>query len=514
MTTLPLRAPLRAIDAFLDRTSMYRLLLYALLAMLGIATALAALGLLNFSPLALLLSAGFLVAMCWAANTLLAWVFRVSTNVESALITALILALMLDPAKTSDGWQFLGWAAILAMVSKFVIGWWGKHVFNPAAIAVVITALAVHETASWWVASAPMLPVTLLGGWLIVRKLRLEAMVGVFLLAALLATALACMLLNLSLVNELRTLLVESPLIFIGSIMLTEPMTTPPTRKLRLIYAALVGALIVPQAHLGSLYSTPELALVIGNIYAYVVSPKRRLALRLRKRARLAPDIVEFIFRPSEKLAFAPGQYMEFTLGHPATDERGNRRYFTLASSPTENQIRLGVRFYPQGSSFKRALARLDGRTDVLAGQLAGDFTLPEDATRKLAFIAGGIGVTPFRSMLKYLIDTGQRRDIIMLYANRAPQEIVYQDVLAEAQARLGARICYTLTDPAAVPRGWQGAQGRVDGRMIAALIPDYRERLFYLSGPPAMVRATEHALSRLGVPRSRIKLDSFSGLT
>ncbi|HEX5572356.1 MAG TPA: oxidoreductase, partial [Ktedonobacterales bacterium] len=148
------------------------------------------------------------------------------------------------------------------------------------------------------------------------------------------------------------------------------------------------------------------------------------------------------------------------------------------------------------------------------AGQLAGDFTLPEDATRKLAFIAGGIGVTPFRSMLKYLIDTGQRRDIIMLYANRAPQEIVYQDVLAEAQARLGARICYTLTDPAAVPRGWQGAQGRVDGRMIAALIPDYRERLFYLSGPPAMVRATEHALSRLGVPRSRIKLDSFSGLT
>ncbi len=511
MKTFPL---LRTIDAFLDRTTMYRLLLYVLLAVLGIAALLAALGLLAFSPLALLLSAGFLVAMCWAANTLLAWVFRVSTNVESALITALILALMLDPATTSDGWQFLGWAAILAMASKFVIGLWSKHIFNPAAIAVIITAVALGNTASWWVASGPMLPVTLIGGYLIVRKIRQEAMVGVFLLAALVTTCLASLALHVSLLGELRTLVVESPLIFVGSIMLTEPLTAPPTQRLRLIYGALVGVLIVPQMHLGPIYSTPELALILGNLYSYAVSPKRRLTLRLRKRVRLAPDIMEFVFRPTQKLAFAPGQYMEFTLGHPQIDKRGNRRYFTLASSPTEDQIRLGVRFYPQGSSFKRALARLDGRSDVLAGQLAGDFTLPEDASRKLAFIAGGIGITPFRSMLKYLLDTRQQRDIAVLYANSAPQDIVYQDVLTDAQARLGARVIYTLTDPTQVPRGWQGAQGRIDERMIAAAIPDYRERAFYLSGPPPMVRATEAALHRLGVPRSHIKTDYFPGLT
>jgi ferredoxin-NADP reductase len=204
---------------------------------------------------------------------------------------------------------------------------------------------------------------------------------------------------------------------------------------------------------------------------------------------------------------------MEFTLGHSQTDSRGNRRYFTLASSPTEEQMRLGVRFYQQGSSFKRALARLDGRTDLLAGQVAGDFTLPRDADRKLAFIAGGIGVTPFRSMLKYLIDMRQGRDIVMLYANRAPQHIVYQDVLADAQKRLGARVIYTLTDPAMVPQGWQGAQGRIDEQMITANIPDYRDRTFYLSGPPEMVHATEAALSHLGVHRSQIKRDYFPGL-
>ena len=269
----------------------------------------------------------------------------------------------------------------------------------------------------------------------------------------------------------------------------------------------------MPQVHLGPIYSTPELALSLGNLYSYAVSPKRKLALHPRKKSRLAPDVMEFTCRP-QRLAFAPGQYMEFTLGHPNADSRGNRRYFTLASSPTEDQLRLGVRFYPRGSSYKQTLARLDSRTPLLVGQLAGDFTLPSDQSRKLVFIAGGIGITPFRSMLKYLIDTKQRRNIVVLYANRRPQDIVYQDVLAVAHAQLGAHIIYTLTDPAQTPKEWQGAQGRVNERMIASMNPDYRERWFYLSGPPEMVRSTGAALRKLGVPRGHIKRDYFPRLT
>src|SRR5207237_7792542 len=112
-------------------------------------------------------------------------------------------------------------------------------------------------------------------------------------------------------------------------------------------------------------------------------SPKRKFALKLKRKHKIASNIVEFIFKPSQRLVFTPGQYMELTLGHPRPDSRGNRRFFTLASSPTEDYLHLGVRFYADSSSFKKALHRIDSRTTIIAGQVAGDFTLPPDPRQK-----------------------------------------------------------------------------------------------------------------------------------
>jgi ferredoxin-NADP reductase len=235
--------------------------------------------------------------------------------------------------------------------------------------------------------------------------------------------------------------------------------------------------------------------------------------LQLKAKKRVAPDIVDFVLAPSQRLVFEPGQYMEVTLGHAPADTRGNRRYFTLASSPTEAAVRLGIRFYPDGSTFKRALYALDGRTPLLGGQIAGDFTMPRDPSKKLLFIAGGIGITPYRSMLKYLLDTGQARDIIVLYAAHSADEIIYRDVLNAAQEKFGTRTICTLTDPAAVPRDWSGIIGRVDAAMLRAAVPDLPERTCYISGPPEMVRASEQALRHLGVQRRHIKKDFFPGL-
>src|SRR5690242_17161558 len=100
------------LDTLLDRITMYRLVLYVLLGQLGFAVVLAFWGALGYAPLAILASAGFLVVMCWAANNLFAWAFGVPQNIESATITALILALILDPAHSEDGFLVLGWAAI------------------------------------------------------------------------------------------------------------------------------------------------------------------------------------------------------------------------------------------------------------------------------------------------------------------------------------------------------------------------------------------------------------------
>jgi ferredoxin-NADP reductase len=295
-------------------------------------------------------------------------------------------------------------------------------------------------------------------------------------------------------------------------VIVTEPLTAPPARPLRVAYAALVGVLFTPQFHLGRLYTTPELAILIGNVFAYLVSPKARLILNLNQKIKLAPDIYDFTFAPAHKLAFAPGQYMEWTLGHAEPDNRGNRRYFTLASSPTEPLLRLGVKFYGQSSSFKQALLALDQHSPIVAAQVAGDFVLPADTRQKCVFIAGGVGITPFRSMLKYLLDTRQRRPIVLFYANRAPEEIIYQDILLQAQLELGIKTVYTITDTRR-PRGWSGHVGRISAQLIQAEVPDYQNCLFYISGPPEMVDALKALLGQMHVKASQIKTDHFAGL-
>ena len=501
------------IDDLLDRITMYRLVLYVLIGLIVIAEVLSFFNLLPFSPLSLLISTVFLVLICWAANTILARIFDIPTNVESAYITALILALIIEPISSPGDLQFLGWAAILATSSKYILSIHNKHIFNPAAIAAVITSFALGDSASWWVGTVSMLPVVLLGGVLIVRKLRQSEMVLLFIAASLVTVCLVSLIQGLSVTKELRLLLVESPLFFFAAIMLTEPLTAPPTQKLKNIYGVIIGILFIPQIHIGPVYSTPELALVIGNVYSYIVSPKLKVSLKLRRKSKVSSDIVDFVFKPSQRLAYEPGQYMEFTLGHAKPDSRGNRRYFTLASSPTEENLRLGVRFYENGSSFKQALYRIDGRTNMLAGQIAGDFMLPRDPEQKLVFIAGGIGITPYRSMLKYLLDMGQRRDIALFYVNRTADEIAYKDILSEAQTKLGIKVFYTLTNMKAIPRNWSGLSGRINEQMILKAVPDYDERTFYLSGPPAMVRAYENVLKNMRVRHDQIKKDFFPGL-
>lgn len=503
---------MKRLDSALDRITMYRLALYVLIALLGIAELLAFVNLLHFSPLSLLLSTIFLVVVCWAMNSICAFVLEIPANVESAFITALILALMLDPAKSPGDLLLLGWAAILAMSSKYLLAIRKKHLFNPAAIAVVITSFAIGGTASWWIGTASMLPFVLIGGGLVARKMHQGDSIWLFCAAALVSTCLLTLAQEKPLLAELELLLFQSPLLFCACIMLTEPMTTPPTRISRRIYAMLTGMLFVPLVHVGPIYSTPELALVVGNVFSYLVSPKQKVLLKLQKKLKAAPSIVDFAFKPSQPLTFIPGQYIELTLEHRRPDSRGNRRYFTLASSPTEALVHLGVRFSENGSSFKRAMYWMDGKTKLIGAQIAGDFTLPTNSAEKLVFLAGGIGITPFRSMLKYLLDTQQKRDIVLLYANKTANEIVYKDILKSASAS-GVKTWYVLTDTTALPRNWTGLVGRIDEQMILHTIPDYEERTYYLSGPPEMVRAYEQMLKHLCIKGSQIKKDFFPGL-
>jgi ferredoxin-NADP reductase len=502
------------INRLLNGITMYRLVLYYLIFLLAMGILFCFMGLLPYDPFTLLFTIGFLIAVCGLTNTIFSWAFRVPANAESVYISALILALILDPAGPSHDLIAIGWAGVLAMASKYMIAPNKKHIFNPVALSVVITALVLDQTASWWVGSAPMLPFVLLGGVLLVLKIRRGGMVLSFLVTSGLTILVFTLLNGSNLFSTAQNTVLSSPWLFFAFIFVTEPLTTPPTRKLQLIYGSLVGFLFAPQIHIGAFYFTPELAIVIGNVYSYLVSPKTKLVLTLREKIRLAPDIYDFIFVPGQRFAFAPGQYMEWTLPHENPDTRGNRRYFTLASSPTERDLRVGVKFYRNSSSYKHSMLDMDANTTIIAGQVAGDFVLPQDRRQKCVFIAGGIGITPFRSMIQYMLDKRQRRPVVLFYANKSYGEIVYQDVLEEAQHEIGIKVVYSVTDTYKLPPNWSGKIGRIDRQLIQNEVPDYKDCIFYISGPNEMVTACKDMLKRMHVPGSQIKTDFFPGLT
>jgi ferredoxin-NADP reductase len=506
-------AMIEFIDSVLNRITMYRLALYYLIGLLGVAIVLSAVGILGYDPFALLFTIGFLLAVCSITNWIFSKAFHVPANAESTYISVLILALIITPLTSLNDLWFLAWAGVLAMASKYIVAINHKHIFNPVAFAVAVTYLTINQSASWWVGSAPMLPFVLLGGILVVRKVQRGNLVTSFLLTSALTIIIAEILRGGDFITMLQRTTLYSPLFFFAFVILTEPLTTPPTRTLRIIYGALVGFLFTPQFHLGDFYATPEIAILIGNLFSYIVSPKTTLLLQLKQKVQLAPDVYDFIFAPTRKFAFAPGQYMEWTLGYRDPDSRGNRRYFTLASSPTEKYLRLGVKFYEHSSTFKQAMLSMDGNHEIVASHLAGDFVLPRDPNQKCVFIAGGIGITPFRSMIKYLLDTRQKRPIVLLYANKTANDLVYVDVFEKARQELGLKTIYTVTDTKQVPSWWRGRVGRITPQLIKAEVPDYKNCIFYISGPKGMIDSFKASLDQLHVHESHIKTDFFSGL-
>jgi len=489
------------IDHLLDKVTMYRITLYSLVFILAGAVLLGAFGMLHLNPFALLYSTAFFLFFCALANDIFARTFEVPANTESVYITALILtALITPPVSVVDGryYTIAFWAAVWAMASKYMFAIKKRHIFNPAAFAVALTSLTLGLSATWWIGTPVMLPFVLVGGLLLVRKMRRFDLVGSFILVALLSIVLPAVLSGGNFFSVMTRAIGNSPLFFFSLMMLTEPLTTPPTKKLHLAYGSVVGFLFAPWMHIGPLYTTPEIALLLGNLGSYFVSTKDNLLLKLKKIEVIAYDSAELVFEAPQKLRFKAGQYMEWMLPHKNPDSRGVRRYLTISSSPTEDDIRIGVKFCENGSSFKKKLLAMEPGATITASHLVGDFILPLDTKQKLAFIAGGIGVTPFRSMIKYILDTGEKRDIALIYANKKEEDIAYKNIFDEAATKFGLRTTYVLS--------------LVTKEIIEKNIPDYQERIFYIAGPMAMVIALDKALKEMGVKDAQIKKDFFPG--
>ncbi len=504
---------MKYIDNFLNKITMYKLVLWGLMIQVFIAILLSFVFPNSFpeSGVSMIESVLLLLVVCHITNTGLSRLFKVQLNAESAYITALILFFVLAPISTFDDVKTLVAISVIAMASKYLFAIGKKHIFNPVAIALLIAGFFGSGAASWWVGSSAMLiPVAMLG-FLVLRKLRRFKMFFSFAIMAIFSTVVMAFSTGLDIMEILVLSLLSGPFVFFGTIMFTEPLTAPPSTRLQVLYGVLVGALFGTQFDFGLIYSTPQFALIVGNILSYIVSPRARLVLTLVQKNTEPGSVIDFVWKSDEKFDYKPGQYLEWTLGHSKPDTRGNRRYFTIASSPTEENLHLGVKFYPDPSSFKARLASLNIGDQIIASQLSGEFTMPSDINKKLVFIAGGIGVTPFRSMAKYLVDKNQRRNIVMLYSNRTPSDIAYKEIFDAAEI-IGVQTIHVVNDLAGTTLTPNMRVGMINAELIMKDIPDYKERMYYISGPHGMVTAFEDTLGKLGVPSKNIKTDFFPG--
>ena len=496
------------IDGLLGRVTMYLLVVSVLGVLTVLALVLALTGAIAIDPLAILVSALVLTAASWLANQVLGLLFRTRPLTESGIITAQLLLFVLDPTLDPAGLLGLVAAAAVAAASKYLIAWRGRHLVNPAAFAAVVVGVTGLAFSSWWVATPPLLPAVALGAVLILWRTRRLGMGLVYVVVAGGVLFARFLSFGSDAATALSFTFLSSPVVFAAGFMLSEPLTMPPRRWQRLAYAVVVALLTSVSFTIGPFRNTPELALVIGGALAFLLGQRRAVKLELVEKRQLTPTAWEFRLRPASPVRFAPGQYLELTLPHRRPDAGGIRRVFSIASAPTDPDLAIGVRIRDEASSFKRALRALEPGARVRATGVWGDFTLPRDPAAKLAFVAAGIGITPFVSQLGALAAAGRADDAELLYAVRSASDLAYRAELAATGVRVAV---LSPDDPGELPPHWRWLHSdTLSAELVHAAIPDARSRTVYLSGAPADVARLRKALRADGV--RRIRTDVFLG--
>jgi ferredoxin-NADP reductase len=497
------------LDALLGKVQMYRLVSLVLAGIALVALAESLVGALGFPPLALLATLATVLVASVVANRVMALLFRVRPHTESSIITGLLLFFLFFP--TTDGQDLLTVAlvAAIAVASKYVLAWRGRHIFNPAAIGAVIITLTGLNASVWWVGTPVLLPAVVIGALLVLYRTRQLPMGLTFIALATIVVTIVQSSFGLALPDALAYAIGSTPLVFLAGFMLSEPLTLPPRLWQRLVLAGIVAVLFAVPFSFGPVFSSPELALVVGNLLAFLVGQRRGLSLSFERSTILTPSTTEFVFSSKRPVSFRAGQYIELAIPHTGADSSGTRRVFSIASAPSNpHEVRVGVRMGESPSSFKRALASLKPSQTVRANLVAGDFLLPRDPSRPVLLVAGGIGITPFISQLEHDAAQGVDRDLVLVYAIRAHEEFAYSETLE----RLGVRVVLVAPhEPDSLAQGWNYAgAGRLTSELIEQQVSDVRERVAFVSGPPRLVGAVRAALRRLRV--RRIVTDAFSG--
>lgn len=219
-----------------------------------------------------------------------------------------------------------------------------------------------------------------------------------------------------------------------------------------------------------------------------------------------------FHFEKPDGFTFTPGQCGDFTLPNPPqNDEEGNKRSFSLASAPYEDELFIATRM--RDTAFKRSLKLIDLGTELELEAPWGELTLHDDALIPAVFLTGGIGITPVRSIILQAAHDKLAHPLFAFYSNRTPNDAAFLDELAAAQdANPNFTLVATMTEEEHSHSKWKGETGYITEAMLKKHLPDLSRPIYYLTGPPEMVAAMQKLLKNSGVKEANIRAEEFSG--
>ena len=237
-----------------------------------------------------------------------------------------------------------------------------------------------------------------------------------------------------------------------------------------------------------------------------------KYSVKLNKREAVAEGTLSFYFDKPDGFVFKAGQFVELTLANPPeTDAEGNSRAFSLASAPSEPHLMVATRM--RDTAFKRGLRELPLGAEVQIEGPFGNLILHNNTARAAVFLAGGIGITPFRSIVVRAAKERLPHRLFLFYSNRRPEDAAF---LRELQALRDVNANYTLVDTMTeMERGsdsQKGATGRISKEMLVQHLGELNGPIYYLAGPPAMVGAMQQLLNSAGVNDDDIRPEEFAG--
>jgi ferredoxin-NADP reductase len=224
----------------------------------------------------------------------------------------------------------------------------------------------------------------------------------------------------------------------------------------------------------------------------------------------VAVGTMAFFFEKPAGFSFKPGQFIRFSLiDPPETDAEGDARTFSIASAPYEDELMIATRM--RDTAFKRVLKSMVPGDRIVARGPYGSLTLHEDPSRPAVFLTGGIGITPFRSILLQAARDQLAHHLFLFYSNRRPEDAAFLEELSGLRGRL-SRFTFVgaMTDMALSNRNWDGITGRIDLDVLKDNIGDLSVPVYYVAGPPGMVEGMTKTLSAAGAPD--IRVERFAG--